>query len=170
MRAYLICRLISILVVWLGVTILTFLIANVVPVDPVALRLGPKANPVFIAFWRHEYGLDQSLPMQYVHFINGVLHLDLGTSIWSGRPIINDLKDYLPATLELAFISMLGSFLIGIPLGAFAANTKTKFLDGILYNWYRPRAPLYLYSGLDWYFSCSFIAQWISCRLTAALI
>lgn len=132
MRAYLIRRFMSILVVWLGVTILTFLIANVVPVDPVALRLGPKANPESIAFWRHEYGLDQSLPVQYIQFIKGVLHLDLGTSIWSGRPILDDLKDYLPATLELAFISMLASFLIGIPLGVYAANTKSKVMDGFV--------------------------------------
>ena len=132
MRAYLIRRFLSILVVWLGVTILTFVIANVVPVDPVALRLGPKANPESIAFWRHEYGLDQPLPVQYLRFFNGVLHFDLGTSIWSGRPIITDLKDYLPATLELAFITLMGSFLLGVPLGVAAANTRSTLIDGFI--------------------------------------
>lgn len=132
MQAYLIRRSLSILVVWLGVTILTFLIANVVPVDPVALRLGPKANPEAIAQWRHEYGLDRPLPVQYVNFVGGVLHLDLGKSIWSGRPILDDLKDYLPATLELAIVAMLCSFLVGIPLGVFAANTRFKPLDGFI--------------------------------------
>ncbi len=132
MRAYLIRRLLSIMLVWVGVTILTFIIANVVPVDPVALRLGPKASPESIAHWRHEYGLDQPLPVQYIRFLGGVLKLDLGTSIWSGRPIRTDLNDYLPATLELALITLTISLLVGLPLGIAATRTKSKIIDGFI--------------------------------------
>jgi peptide/nickel transport system permease protein len=128
----LIRRVFTILLVWLGVTILTFLIANVVPVDPVAMRLGPKASPEAIIHWRHEYGLDQPLPAQYVRFLGGILRLDFGQSIWSGRAISADLKDYLPATLELAFFTLLISLALGIPLGVAAANSRVNWLDGLI--------------------------------------
>ncbi len=117
MTAFLIRRLFSMVLVWIGVTILTFLLANVVPSDPVALRLGPKATPASIAQWRHEWGLDQPLPNQYIRFVSGLFHGDLGVSVWSGRPILNDLKDYLPATLELALAALSLATLLGIPMG-----------------------------------------------------
>ena len=129
MRAFLFRRTFTIVLVWLGVTILTFLIANVLPADPVAMRLGPKASAATIAQWRHEYGLDQPLPAQYVRFMGGLFKLDLGTSIWSGRPITTDLQDYLPATLELAFFTLLLSLAAGIPLGIAAANTRSAWVD-----------------------------------------
>ena len=129
MRSFLLRRTFTILLVWLGVTILTFLIANVLPADPVAMRLGPKASAETIDYWRHEYGLDQPLTTQYLRFMQGVFKLDLGNSIWSGRPITADLQDYLPATLELAFFTLLISLLAGIPLGIAAANTRSGWLD-----------------------------------------
>lgn len=132
MRSYLIRRVFSILLVWLGVTILTFFIANVLPADPVAMRLGPKASAESIAHWRQVYGLDQPLPQQYLRYLSGLLHFDLGDSIWSGRPILRDLRDYLPATLELSIFTLLLSLLVGIPLGVASANTSHRWLDGII--------------------------------------
>jgi peptide/nickel transport system permease protein len=132
MRTYLTRRLFTILLVWLGVTILTFFIANVIPTDPVALRLGPKASPEAIIYWRHQYGLDQPLPNQYFRFVGGLFRLDLGTSIWSGRAITDDLHDYLPATLELALVTLVISLAAGIPLGVAAANTHSKWLDTLI--------------------------------------
>jgi len=120
------------LLVWLGVSILTFFIANVVPADPVALRLGPKATPDSIQYWRHEYGLDRPLPEQYIRFMEGLLKGDLGTSIWSGRPIIKDLYDYFPATLELAVVALLLSVFTGIPVGLWAAIRTGKMVDRII--------------------------------------
>jgi peptide/nickel transport system permease protein len=131
-RAYLTRRLFSILLVWLGVTLLTFLIANVIPSDPVALRLGPKATAESVAFWRHEYGLDQPLPQQYFRFLKGILQLDLGTSIWSGRAVTADLRDYLPATIELALFTLLLSIAVGIPLGVAAADHPSRWIDGAI--------------------------------------
>lgn len=115
--------------VWLGVTVLTFLIANVIPSDPVALRLGPKATPESIAYWRHQYGLDQPMPAQYARFLGGLLRGDLGTSIWSGRPVVNDLRDYLPGTLELAGAAMLLAVGAGIPMGMWAADHPETLVD-----------------------------------------
>jgi peptide/nickel transport system permease protein len=72
------------------------------------------------------------LPAQYLRFLGGLFRLDLGQSIWSGRPITADLQDYLPATLELAFVTLVISLAAGIPLGVAAANTRSKFLDGLI--------------------------------------
>ena len=132
MANFLTRRLFSMLLVWLGVTVLVFFIANVVPSDPVALRLGPKATPDSIAYWRHQFGLDQPLPQQYIHYLSRLLHGDLGVSIWSGRPILSDLGDYLPATIELALASLLLAGLIGIPLGVWAMVHPGGWVDRIV--------------------------------------
>ncbi len=129
MRTFLTRRIFSIFLVWLGVILLTFLITNVIPSDPVALRLGPKASPEAIAFWRHAYGLDQPLPKQFIDYIGNLLQGDLGVSIFSGRQISQDITTYLPATLELALSSILVTILIGIPLGVQAARRKGGLFD-----------------------------------------
>jgi peptide/nickel transport system permease protein len=129
MRTFLLRRLLTIVLVWFGVILLTFLITNVIPSDPVALRLGPKASPEAISFWRHEYGLDQPLINQFIRYISNLLNGDLGVSIFSGRPISKDIGIYLPATLELASLAILVTLLAGIPLGVFAARRRGGWLD-----------------------------------------
>lgn len=132
MRNFLIRRFFAMILVWFGVTLLTFFIANYVPRDPVALRLGPKATPDAIAYWRHQYGLDLPLPEQYLHFLNGVLHGDLGVSIWSGRPVLKDLEDYFPASMELALVTFVLAVVLGIPLGLLAVRSPDGFLDRLI--------------------------------------
>ena len=134
MSTFLVRRMFSMVFVWIGVTLLTFLIANVVPADPVAMRLGPKASPAAIQKMRREMGLDKSLPEQYVRYLIGLLHGNLGTSIWSGRPILRDLGDYLPATIELATSALLLSVALGIPLGLWAATHPGRFPDRLVQN------------------------------------
>jgi peptide/nickel transport system permease protein len=129
MRTFLLRRLFTIVLVWLGVILLTFLITNVIPSDPVALRLGPKASPEAITFWRHEYGLDQPLTNQFIHYISNLLKGDLGVSIFSGRSISKDIGIYLPATLELALSAILVTLLAGIPFGVLAARRRGSWLD-----------------------------------------
>ena len=129
LRTFLIRRLFSMILVWFGVTVLTFFIANYVPRDPVALRLGPKATPESISYWRHQYGLDLPLPQQYLHFLNGVVHGDLGISIWSGRPVLRDLEDYFPASIELALVTFILAILVGIPLGIQASRSPGGLFD-----------------------------------------
>jgi peptide/nickel transport system permease protein len=129
MRTFLLRRVFTIILVWLGVILLTFIITNVIPSDPVALRLGPKASPEAIAYWRHEYGLDQPLPKQFVDYVGNLLRGDLGVSIFSGRQIGRDIALYLPATLELALSAILITILAGIPLGVQAARHKGSLLD-----------------------------------------
>ena len=132
MSTFLLRRLFSMIFVWIVVTLLTFLIANVVPADPVAMRLGPKASPASVAKLRGEMGLDRPLPEQYLRYLRGLLRGDLGTSIWSGRPITRDLGDYLPATLELSGAALLLSVLLGIPLGLWAAVHPNRLPDRLV--------------------------------------
>jgi ABC-type dipeptide/oligopeptide/nickel transport system permease component len=129
LRVFLTRRLFTMILVWIGVSLLTFIIANVIPSDPVALRLGPKATHESITYWRHQLGLDLPLPQQYARFMGGLLHGDLGNSIWSGRPVVKDLADYLPATIELAFAALLLAAGLGIPLGVIAAARQGSWLD-----------------------------------------
>jgi peptide/nickel transport system permease protein len=81
---------------------------------------------------RREMGLDRPLPEQYLRYLGGLLRGDLGTSIWSGRPITRDLGDYLPATLELATSALLFSIITGIPLGLWAATHSNRFPDRLV--------------------------------------
>jgi len=132
LRTFLLRRLVTMVLVWVGVSLLTFLIANVVPSDPVVLRLGPKASAEAVAFWRHQWGLDLPLHTQYLRYVGGLLRGDLGDSIWSGRPVAQDLADYLPATIELALAAIAVTGVVGIPLGALAAARRGGWLDRLV--------------------------------------
>jgi peptide/nickel transport system permease protein len=132
MSTFLVRRFFSMLLVWVGVSLLTFFIANVIPADPVALRLGPKATPETIAIWRKKLGLDHPLPEQYLSYMGNLLHGDLGQSIWSGRPVARDLADYLPATVELSVSAALLTLLVGVPLGVLAATRRGGLLDRLV--------------------------------------
>jgi peptide/nickel transport system permease protein len=132
LKTFLVRRFFSMILVWVGISIMIFLIANVVPVDPVALRLGPKATPESVAYWRHQFGLDQPLYSQYLGFVAGIFKGDLGTSIWSGRLVIKDLADYLPGTIELALSAIILTIIIGIPLGVFGATRQGGIIDPLI--------------------------------------
>lgn len=131
MLRFLVARVSAMLVMALLATLVVFLIANTVPGDPVLAQLGDQAasDPVFVAEWRHEYGLDRPLWERYLIFLNGLRHGDLGKSIRSQRPVLDDIKDYAPATLELASVSFLLTLIIGVPLGILAAVKQDSWID-----------------------------------------
>jgi len=122
-------RLFTSVFVLIGVSIITFLLARVMPSDPAVLYIGPKARADEIARVRHELGLDRSLPVQYGIYMRDLLHGDLGTSIGTKRPVLQEILDRAPATLELLFTGMLLAVLIGIPLGVLSARWQGKPLD-----------------------------------------
>src|SRR5919202_6104471 len=95
-------RLLGTAVMALLATLVIFLIANTVPGDPVLAQLGDVAasNKEFVAEWRAKWGLDLPLWERYLIFLNGLLHGDLGLSIASQRPVLDDMADYAPATIE----------------------------------------------------------------------
>src|SRR5882757_8038401 len=90
-------------------TLVIFLIANTVPGDPILAQLGDVAasNKEFVAEWRAKWGLDLPLWERYLIFLKGILHGDLGVSIASHRPVLDDIGQYAPATIELATVSFL---------------------------------------------------------------
>ena len=95
----------------IGITLVAFVVTHLVPGDPVAANLGQGAlnDPAAVAAFRHQYGLDQPLPVQYVRYLNGLLHGNLGISEQSHRPVLSDLNEYVPATIELALFAIVTS-------------------------------------------------------------
>ena len=98
---FLVRRLVGIVAVMAGVSVITFAISHLVPADPVVAALGDHATDAQIAAFRAEYGLDKPVVYQYFIYVAGLLRGDLGRSIRTRRPVADDLRDFFPATLEL---------------------------------------------------------------------
>ncbi|MEP7356235.1 MAG: ABC transporter permease, partial [Anaerolineales bacterium] len=122
-------RLIGLVAVMLGVSIITFALSHVVPGDPAVAALGDHATDAQIAAFRAQYGLDQPLPTQYVIYIRNVFQGDLGLSIRTRRPVSEDLRNFFPATLELSVAALLIALALGLPLGIWSALAHNKLPD-----------------------------------------
>jgi len=119
------------LVTLLAVTLVTFVLSHIVPADPVVLYLGEHASDQQITVMRHELGLDQPLPTQFLTYMRHLSSGDLGVSIHDNRPILDDLRTYLPATVELASAALLMAILIAIPAGVLSALHRNRILDHV---------------------------------------
>ncbi len=126
---FIIRRVVGALLVLLGVSVITFALARVVPSNAAALYIGPRARPDDIARVEEQLGLNEPLPVQYAVYMRDVLQGDLGTSIGSKRPVTQELTDRLPATLELLFVGMLIAIFLGVPLGVISASRQGKGSD-----------------------------------------
>ncbi len=115
-----------------GLLVVTFLLIRTVPADPAVALAGDNATPAQIAEIRRQYGLDLPLHVQFGHYLAGVARLDFGTSQFSGRPVVQDIAQRLPATLELTFAALLLSAGLGIPLGVLAAVNHNRWPDFLL--------------------------------------
>lgn len=129
---FLLRRVVGIAAVMIGVSVITFAISHVIPADPVAAALGDHATDQQIAAFRAEYHLDRPLPEQYLTYVDGILHGDLGRSIRTRRPVAADLADSFPATLELSFAALFVSLLVGIPAGIWSAIYRGRPPDIIV--------------------------------------
>lgn len=130
MWAYVIRRLGAILLLSLGVSMLVFLILRLIPGDPVAQMLGTSAGSTSdVERLRHELGLDQPIPVQYIHWLGGALHGDLGYSYTNTLPVSTLLAQNFPYTLELTLASLIVSLLLGVPLGCIAAYWRGRIPD-----------------------------------------
>lgn len=132
MARFLARRLASSAVVLLGVTLVTFLLARVVPSDPAVTYVGPKATPAELDRVRDELGLDDALPVQFVRYLGGLLRGDWGTSIASKRPVLGEMGERLPATLELVGAALLLAVGVGVLLGVTAAVRRGRLVDGVI--------------------------------------
>lgn len=131
MPRYIVSRIVAAFIMAIFATLVVFLIANTVPGDPVLAQLGDVAasNKEFLAEWRAKWGLDLPLWQRYLIFLKGLAQGDLGISISSQRPVLEDIRNYAPATIELATISFILSIVIGVPLGIMAAVKRDSWVD-----------------------------------------
>ncbi|MFV0385341.1 ABC transporter permease [Paracoccus sp. (in: a-proteobacteria)] len=125
----LIHRLLISLLVLAGVSMLIFFIARIVPGDPARIALGPNATQEMINALREKRHLNDPIIVQYGWFLRDLLHGDLGTSLYTRRPVAQDIAAYLPATLELVFMAGTMMILIGLPLGRLAARHQGRGPD-----------------------------------------
>jgi peptide/nickel transport system permease protein len=122
----------GLLLVVAGVCIITFIISHLIPGDPARLLAGDRASDEIVQGIRQQLGLDQPLYIQFGRYVDALVHGDLGTSIRTGRPVAEDLKAFFPATLELAFCSLLLALVIGVPLGILSAVYRNRWLDHLV--------------------------------------
>jgi ABC-type dipeptide/oligopeptide/nickel transport system permease component len=122
-------RMVGAVPVLFGISFLVFLLMHLAPGDPVMLLLGDDATPAEVARVRHEWGLDQPLLVQYWQFISRALVGDFGTSLKFGEPVLKLVLERLPATVELAVVSLVVAILISIPIGVYSAIKRDTLLD-----------------------------------------
>lgn len=115
-------------VVFIAVTII-FFISHLVPGDPARLIAGQFANEDQVEKIRKEYNLDKPIPIQYILYLRDTLRGEFGISMHTRRPIMQDIKEFYPATIELGLVSIFLIITIGVPLGVISAIKKDKLLD-----------------------------------------
>jgi peptide/nickel transport system permease protein len=127
-------RLVALVLLGLGVSMVAFILTHLVPGDPAEANLGQRAgsDPVAVQIFRERYGLDKPLPIQYVVYLGKLLQGDMGESEQSRRPVRDDLGEYIPATAELALTAMVLSVVLGVGLGVLAALKRNTLTDQVL--------------------------------------
>lgn len=129
MRAFLLRRLLLLVPTVLGVTLATFLMLHLTPGDPVTIMLGEFASASNVTRLRTELGLDRPIAVQYVKFLGRILHADLGISIRSRRPVVEEIAERLPPTLQLAFAAQVIAVTAGVLAGVVAATARRPSVD-----------------------------------------
>ncbi|OMI39947.1 ABC transporter permease [Streptomyces sparsogenes] len=133
MGRYVIRRLLQMIPVFIGTTLLIFLMVHVLPGDPIRAMWGDKAaDPAQVEALRHKFGMDKSLPMQYLDYMGNLFQGDFGET-FGGRQVIDEMGEAFPVTLRLAAVALAIEMVIGIGLGAWAGLKAGKAVDtGVL--------------------------------------
>src|SRR3954470_19493930 len=122
MLRYLVRRLLLLIPILLGVSLLVFFWITALPGSPAESLLGERATPALVQAYRHRYGLDQPVYKQYWAYLKTTVSGDLGVSVASRRRVTAEIRARFPATVELALAAMVFAITIGVPLGFFAAK------------------------------------------------
>lgn len=127
-RRFLLMRLVDLLIVLFGVSVIVFLMIRLIPGDAVAIMLGANTDitPERVAELRARLGLDQPVAVQYLDWIGGVLRLDFGTSVWTGRPVATEIAAHIWPTLQLTLMSVALGAGLSVPLGVFMAAARGR--------------------------------------------
>jgi len=133
LTAHLIRRLLLMIPMVIGITLLLFTVTHIVPHDPMVTILNEKTmdNPAAVASATAKWGLDKPLPVQYLIYLKNLATGDMGMSFKTKNPVSSDLVNFLPATIELAMGSMLFALLVGLPLGIIAALKNGSWIDQV---------------------------------------
>jgi peptide/nickel transport system permease protein len=153
--AFIVRRLLVLPIVLLGVLALVFLVLHLVPGNPAQVIAGADAPPETVAAIEHQLGLDRPLPEQFVRYVGRVLRGDLGQSLRTRRPVLDDVMDALPNTIQLALAAAFITPIVAIPLGVIAAAKRGTPLDGglMLLSMLGVTAPVFAIAlGLMWVF------------------
>lgn len=129
MAKFVLKRILQIIPVILGITILVFFIMKMIPGDPAMVMLGQDATPEDIAILRTKLGLDENIFVQLINYIKNMLMLDLGDSIFQKESVAGIIKKTFPATLELSLLALLISVIIAVPLGIISAVKQNSWID-----------------------------------------
>lgn len=129
MTKYIIRRILNLIPILLGVSLVVFLIVHLAPGDPITIMLGEQATPEEIARLQRVYGFDQPLHIQYFRWLGNALRGDLGRSIRQWQPVTHLIFQRLGATFELALMAIFIAILIAIPLGILAAVKQSSWVD-----------------------------------------
>jgi peptide/nickel transport system permease protein len=132
LAGYVARRLLHMIPIALGVTLLVFFLIHLVPGDPARTMLGTRATPERIALLHEEWGLDEPLPMQYWRFLSRLVHGDLGASLFYGVPAGRLVMERLPVTLWLIALGTLLSVAIAVPLATLAAAKRDRPTDHLV--------------------------------------
>lgn len=131
MAFYLTKRAISLLLVLLGLAVMIFVIARIVPGDPARIALGPLATATQVDELRQEMGLNDPFHIQLWNYLSGLAQGDLGKSLLTSRPVMDDILQALPATFELVLATVILQIVISIPLGVLAAYFRDSWVDNV---------------------------------------
>ena len=129
MLRYVVRRLLLLVPILLGVSVLIFFWIRLLPGSPAESLLGERATPELVAAYKERYGLDEPIYEQYVKYLRSIGHFDFGVSVATHRQVTDEIKDRFPATVELAVGAMLFASLVGIPLGFLAAKKYGGVFD-----------------------------------------
>ncbi|HVE30501.1 MAG TPA: ABC transporter permease [Mycobacteriales bacterium] len=124
-------RLLQLIPILFGLSILLFAWLRLLPGGPATALLGERATPERIAAINHAYGLDQPIWVQYWSYLTRIVRFDLGDSIQNGRPVTDVLRTQFPGTIELTIAALIFAVGVGVPLGYFAARRQGGPLDGL---------------------------------------
>ena len=132
MSGYILKRLVLVIPVLFGVSIVAFLMSHLVPGDPVVVMLGERATAEDADRLREELGFNDPLHVQYLRYVGGVVQGDLGTSIRSGQPVLDEIVERFPSTLTLTFSAVVVATVVGITLGVAASVARSSWVDSAI--------------------------------------
>ncbi|MGI5885004.1 MAG: ABC transporter permease [Candidatus Spyradocola sp.] len=132
MRKYILKRLLAMIPAVFVVSVVIFLIIHLTPGDPAAVMLGDQADPEAIAALREALGLNDPLPVQYLRWLSGVLHGDLGQSLYSDESMISMLLSHMGPTMSLTVLALAISLIVAVPLGILAAKKRGTLVDNTI--------------------------------------